>query len=362
MKIAVLIDTWFPAVGGGQINAWEISSRLAQNGQIIEIITRNCGVDNYKGSKYLTIRKLGRLSKPTDDIARLKYLFESLIYLIKNDFDVVLAHAFLPGLVAKIFMIIKGKPAIFIVHGTSIDTNLLKGFKAWLEKFISTQIKYSAQITVSRDFLKVKNVNDKIEYIPNGINPIFFKQPVELKKRVKKQLLFVGRLHPQKNLINLIEAIKILKTESFPVELLIVGDGPQKRQIKELIKKYNLEDFVKLEGPKTPSQLINYYLASTAFILPSIYEGQALTLLEAWACKLPVIVSKTGDNTYLVKEGKNGYFIQNQDDPISISKAIKKALNNNELGKIGQNGFLDVKNYFSWDYSAQQIIKLLKNL
>src|SRR3990172_7619654 len=154
MKIAVLIDTWFPFVGGGQINAWEISKRVAQYGEEVEIITRNCGSDNLQKLKNLKVTKLGKLSKADDDLSRLKYLLQALVYIVRNDFDLVVAHAFLPGLVARLLMVIKKKPAILVVHGTSIGTSLNRGPKALLEKFILTQIKYSAEITVSKDFLK----------------------------------------------------------------------------------------------------------------------------------------------------------------------------------------------------------------
>lgn len=361
MRIAVLIDTWLPFIGGGQINAWEISKRLSQKGQKVEIITRNCGKDNLKDLRNLKVTKLGALSKTGDEIARFSYLWQASAYLKRNNFDLVIAHAFLPGLIAKLFMIIKKKPAILVVHGTSIGTGLNNGPKASLEKFILTKIKYSAEITVSRDFLKIKNVNKIISYIPNGVDPIFFKslQPV---KRTKKSLLFVGRLHPQKNLSSLVAAINLLSQEKFPVKLTIVGDGPQKQPILSQIKHNGLESSIKMEGSQYGSDLAKYYQSNQAFILPSIYEGQALTILEAWASKMPVIVSKTGDNLYLVKEGANGYFIDNQSSPKSIAKAIKKALGNNNLNKLGQNGYEFVKNNFSWDISADKTLKFVKRL
>lgn len=361
MKVAVIIDTWFPFVGGGQINALEISKGLAQKGVKVEIITRNCGKENLNNHKYLKITKLGKLSKAGDDIGRLKYLWQALIYIIRNDFDLILVHAFLPGLVAKMFMIIKKRPAILVVHGTSIGTDLNQGAKTLLENFILTRIRYSAEITVSRDFLKIKNVNKNIVYIPNGVDPIFFKSYLSA-KRESNALLFVGRLHPQKNLINLVDAIRLLALENFPVTLTIVGDGSQKQEILNLIKKYKLENRIKLVGPKYGLKLVKYYHTSSALILPSIYEGQPLTLLEAWASSLPVIVSKTGDCRFLVKNGQNGYFIKNQKNPKDIAEALKRAFKDKNLGKLGQNGYSLIKNNFSWDISTKKTQQLLKKL
>ena len=67
-------------------------------------------------------------------------------------------------------------------------------------------------------------------------------------------------------------------------------------------KDLKLSTNIKLLGELKGKELINKYKSSHAFILPSIYEGQPLTLLEAWAAKLPVIVTNTGDCRYLVKK------------------------------------------------------------
>ncbi|KKR49595.1 MAG: Glycosyl transferase group 1 [Candidatus Curtissbacteria bacterium GW2011_GWA1_40_16] len=361
MRIAVIIDTWFPFVGGGQINAWEISKRLAQRGNQVEIITRNCGRDNLQTLKNLKVTKLGKPSKAGDDVSRLKFLLHALVYISRKDIDVIVAHAFLPGLIARLLILIKKRPAILVVHGTSVGTGLNQGPKAFLEKFILTQIRYSAEITVSRDFLKIKNINNNIVYIPNGVDPLSFRTNSSI-KREKNSLLFVGRLHPQKNLINLIEAIKLLDGENLDVKLTIVGDGPLKQEVADIIKKYKLAEKIKLVGAKDRSELSKFYNSASAFILPSIYEGQALTLLEAWAAKMPVIVTRTGDNTYLVKEGVNGYFIGDKNNPESIAKAIKETLGNKNLNKIGKNGYNLVKENYNWNKSMMATKTLFETL
>ena len=361
MKVAVIIDTWFPFVGGGQINAWEISKNLASRGVKIDIITRNNG--RYKDIKVKNLRviKLGKETSAGNIVSKILFTLKALLFLYKSDYDLVHAHAFLPGIIARLVMVFKGTPAIFTVHGTSLNTSLNGKLSKIIEKFILTQILYGSQITVSRDFLKIKNVNRKIVYIPNGVDQQFIKSSPR-SSRLKNVLLFVGRLHPQKNLTNLVEAIKILNIEKFPVILVIVGDGPQKLEIQNLIKKFKLESNIKLEGSKYSPELLEHYQTASALIMPSIYEGQSLTLLEAWASKLPVIVSKTGDIEYLVKEGVNGYFIKDQRHPSNIADSIKKAFSNKNLNKLGQNGYLLVKNSFSWEKTATATLKVYENV
>ena len=361
MKVAVLIDTWFPFIGGGQVNAWEISRRLAQKGVSIDIIARNNGKDQQAQVKNLTIYKLGPRSAPRNSLSKIIFLTRAFFFILKRDSDLVHAHAFLPGIVAKLLMIFKGVPAVFTVHGTSINTELNNPISRWLEKFILTQIRYSTQITVSRDFLKFKNVNKNVIYIPNGIDIDRFDR-IQIQKAKDSTLIFVGRLHPQKNLETLIQAVAIL-TKDFPdIQLRIIGDGQQKALLKKLIQTLHLKNHVKLLGQKTGFDLIRFYKSSNIFILPSIYEGQPLALLEAWAAKLPVVVSKTGDNQYLVKNGQNGFLIQNPSDHQEIARIITIALKSKNLEKLGTNGYNFVRQNFSWEKSAQEYFKVYETL
>ena len=360
MKVAILIDTWFPFIGGGQINAWEIARRIAKSNIQIDIITRNNGKDNLKYPKNLKVFKLGSKSKPDNSFSKIVFLIRSFFFIKSQDYDLIHAHAFLPGITARLLMVFKGVPAVFTVHGTSINTKLSSPISRWLEKFILTQILYSAQITVSRDFLKIKNINKQVFYIPNGVDIARFDK-VKMSKSGNPTLIFVGRLHPQKNLDTLINALKIVK-ESVPnIRLMIVGEGKLKSELERQVRDLKLKENIRFLGPKTGSELINLYKSSHAFILPSIYEGQPLTLLEAWAAKLPVIVSKTGDCQYLVKNGRNGYFINNQYDFSDIARVIKKAFENKNLERLGLNGYNFVEEGFSWEKSATDTLKVYES-
>ena len=361
MKVAIIIDAWFPFIGGGQINAWEIARRIAKKGIQIDIITRDNGKDNLKKIKNLNIFKLGPKSSPNDNLSRIIFLIKSFLFVSKKDYDVIHCHAFLPGLVAKAINLIKGTQTILTVHGTSINTNLNNIFVRFLERIILTQLSYSALITVSRDFLKIKNINKNIVYIPNGVNVDDFDK-VRTVKTENPTLIFVGRLHPQKNLPKLLQAMDLVRKDLPNIRLFVVGDGPQKAEIVKLIKGLKLGKTVKMFGQITGKELIQLYKVCHLFILPSIYEGQPLTLLEAWAAKLPVITTKTGDCQFLVKDGINGYFVLDSRSPFSIAKTIRKALANAKLPALGENGYRLVKSKFSWDLAADETLKIYKLL
>ena len=360
MKIAVVIDTWFPAIGGGQINAWEISKRLAKKGVQIDIITRNCRKDNLTPVQNLKVYKLGKKTDAGNFLSKIIFIFKSFFFIAGKNYDLVHGHAFLPGITARLIMVFKGIPVLFTVHGFSFNTNLNNVFSRQIEKFILTRILYSAQITVSQDFLSVKNVNNKVFYVSNGVDVKNFDK-IKATKFKNPTLIFVGRLHPQKNLKNLIRAIVLVKESISDVKFLIVGEGFQKGELMNLVQKLHLKNNVKFLGQKTGKDLIRVYKSSHAFILPSIYEGQPLSLLESWASKLTPIVSNTGDCRYLVKNGVNGFVLKNI-DPKGIATGVLVAFKKKNLEKLGLAGYTVVKNELSWERSAEKTLKLYKSL
>lgn len=361
MKVAVIVDTWFPFIGGGQINAWETSKRLAKKGIAVDIITRNNGRDNHHKIKNLNVYKLGAISGPNNVITKIVFIARSYLFIANRNYCLVHAHAFLPGITGKLLFIFKRVPVIFSVHGTSIGTNLNSPIIEYIERIILTKIKYSAQITVSKDFLNIKNLNDKIYYIPNGVDLKSFDK-IKTNKYKNPTLIFVGRLHPQKNLGTLIDAMSQASKLIPDINLLIVGKGQDEKLLKEKVKKLKLQHHIQFAGEVLGNELIKLYKSSHAFILPSIYEGQPISLLEAWAAKLPAIVSKTGDCQYLVKNKINGYFIRNQNDPANITETITEAFKDKNLSAIGNKGYSFVKNHLTWEKSAIETIKVYEKV
>lgn len=352
MRVAVVLDTWLPFIGGGQINAYEISKRLAKGEIYVDIITRNNGKENLQLPRNLKIVKLGK--------SKIVFGARAFFYLIRSNYDIIHAHAFLSGITARLVSVITKTPTIFTVHGTSINTKLNSIFSRCIEKFILTQILYNSEITVSQDFLKFKNINKKVVYIPNGVNCDKFER-IKAKQTKKPTVLFVGRLHPQKNLINIIKAVNNAK-EKIDLEFVIVGNGPQKLQIKQLIKDLKLQKTTIMLNEVTGSNLISLYKSCDVLILSSIYEGQPLTLLEAWAARKPVISTRTGDCQYLIKDGKNGYLINDPLDINEITRVIVKALRNRNLSSLGENGYNLVRKNFSWEKSAQMTQKVYRQV
>jgi 1,2-diacylglycerol 3-alpha-glucosyltransferase len=124
----------------------------------------------------------------------------------------------------------------------------------------------------------------------------------------ERYFLYVGRLSPEKNITGLIEAYVRYRECGGTWSLVIVGDGPQAAQAREMAatKEFSLDIY--FPGLRTTSELPQYYAFAGAFVLPSIREPWGLVVNEAMAAGLPVIVSQLcGCAEDLVLQGENGF-------------------------------------------------------
>lgn len=157
--------------------------------------------------------------------------------------------------------------------------------------------------------------------------------------------LYVGRFSQEKNLLCLLEAFKKLETKDFNWGLIFVGNGPQKEEIENYIKKCSMKN-VYMPGFKQKDEIPQYLAVSDVFILPSISEPWGLVVNEAMAAGLPVLVSKRcGCYPDLINEGVNGFAF----DPFNMEELhglMKKAAEGKyDLAAMGKASLDIIKNY-----------------
>jgi glycosyltransferase involved in cell wall biosynthesis len=364
----MVIDAWYPVFGGAQVHSDYLCKHLIEDyGCSVDLFVRALKSEN--GKKFtkneslhngnLRIFRIGPCGKFFNPFLRIICLFTMTWVLYrnvkKNKYSLIHAHAYLGGIPAKIVGKLTGTPVIFTVHGcNNLDLNK-KGLIPFVEKFVLTKIKYDKIISVSRNFLKYKR---NASVIPNGVDIGKF-DSVAVEKNKKFKIIFVGRLSWPKGLEILINAInKIDKELLADKEFHIIGDGELMDILVDKVKNYDLREFVKLRGKMSGDELIKEYKSSHLFVLPSLTEGQPLTLLEAFASRLPVIVTDVGDNKFFVKND-SGLLILLPGDVNSFAEAITKMLSipKSELSKMGKFNYDLVKTNFTWQVMARNTYK-----
>lgn len=190
-----------------------------------------------------------------------------------------------------------------------------------------------------------------------------FKKNTRKASDKKKRILFVGRLIERKGVSYLIKAMpKIL--ENIQVQLDIIGTGLMFFELKKEVEKLGLGKVVFFRGRVDEKKIKNFYLNCDVFALPAVVdrwgdtEGLGVVLLEAMSFGKPVIASKVGGITDIIRSGVNGLLVpeKNSDD---LAKAIIKILLNQKLRKrLAKNGLLTVKKSFSWNKIIQETVRL----
>jgi len=233
------------------------------------------------------------------------------------------------------------------------------------------------------DLIKYYNaLPAKIKLISLGVNTKIFKPSNKTKAREiiqisgdSKIILYVGRIEWRKGLEIIIRAVNILKSD-LPIknnwQVIIIGgyQGKYKRTIEQqekeriikLTEKLKLSDKVKFINSLPQKKLAFYYNAADVVVVPSYYEPFGLIPLEAMACQVPVVASRTGGLRYSIRHNKTG-FLAPVNRPASFAKRISEILNKPEMAQqFGYNGYNRVQKFFSWSGVAKKMGKLYLSL
>ena len=195
------------------------------------------------------------------------------------------------------------------------------------------------------------NNGTEIVVIPNGVDINRFHSLQKEEKASDKKgvcIGYLGRLSHEKNIINMIKAVKALGLNN--IRLKIAGTGPLYDKIKKME-----DERIKVLGyvEDAPS----FYRSLDIFVLPSKLEAQPIALLEAMASGLPVIATDVGDNKYLVHE--NGIICGTSAK--EIGDAIEEMLRA-DMEKMGKESRRIVEHGYTWDKIAERTLEVYKGV
>jgi glycosyltransferase involved in cell wall biosynthesis len=182
---------------------------------------------------------------------------------------------------------------------------------------------------------------------------------IKSKYKIKNDFFLASlRFLPRKNILTLIHAYSdYLKKNKIGYDLVILGDGNEKMNIKRTIKQLNLENNIHLPGFLQYNQIIEFYASAKVFIHPSLREQWGLVVNEAMASGLPIIISDTsGCAANLVVDGVNG-FIFDPHDSLTLTELMQKFHFNEKLiSEMGEQSRVFIKQW-SINLFARNMLK-----
>ena len=324
MKIAIVSDAIYPYnKGGKEKRIYEISTRLAKRGHAVTVYCMKWweGPDTRidEGVLLKAISPYFPLYAGEKRSIKEAVLFSlHCLKLVKEDFD-ILDVDHMPHFVlfsAKLVALLKRKKLYAIwneVWGVSYWIQYM-GFSgvvaALIEKvaaMLPDKIIAVSEHTARGLKTKLRVPRQRITVIPNGIS-ITELESIALAD-FRSDIIFVGRLLSNKNVDVLIQSIALLKPRYPHIKCIIVGKGPEKNSLLQLVQEQNLLENVEfIEGIEDSRQLYALMKSSRVFAFPSTREGFGIVVLEANGCGLPVITTNHRHNAarHLIREGLNG--------------------------------------------------------
>ena len=308
--------------------------------------------NNYLNLKFLNERVNNSINCFIFCLLKLKVKKKSVLFSMQD-------HPF-----GILLSMIKNIPSIIRIANHPIGS--LKYFNNYfiykIKLFIKLFFYHFANIIICNSKESALYVRNSLIYkkkIFSIYNPISRKKYKEKFKRIKYELVTIGRLEKQKNLEGLIDAIRLTSKKIPMIKLTIVGKGSQKKKLQKLVKKFQLTKHVKFKNFSNPYL---YYKNQGVFILNSFFEGLPNVLLEAMQYKIPIIASKCQSGpTEILLNGKYGSLVK-VNDPKDLSNKIEKVILNYPDAIKKAKIALESLNRFDEEKQSYKYLKIIKSL
>lgn len=400
MKILQVTNFFKPfwEAGGPTRTVYELSKKLVERGHDVTVYTtdglkRRLNVEKNKLVKVDRIRTyyFRNLSRYiAGKVSPIPYY--APIVARKNiiKFDIIHLHELtLLGFICHHYAKKYGIPYVLQGHGSiflkmskrvtlSLNDNISLGRKTlvgrtWNALFerptLHNASKVIALTKIEAEQYKKLDVDEyKIKIIPNAINLYLYEnlpEKGEFKRKYsirdsEKVILYLGRIHKIKGIDLLVKAFAGLVKKLDDIRLVIVGpDDGFMSTLKKHVRDLRIGNRILFTGPLYERDKLAAYIDSDIYVLPSIYETFPNTILEAWACGTPVVVTDRCGIADFVDRA--GYVVEY--DNAQLQAAIFRILNDEGLRKkFGTEGKKLVKEEFSWDKVIGKMETLYKTM
>jgi len=285
--------------------------------------------------------------------------------IFSQKIDIIHCHWWIPGGISGwLASIFTGKALVVTSHGTDI---VLLEKAPFLRRLAGRIYNRCTRISTVSNFLKNRIVEmlgiseKKIDVFPMPFDSAKF-NILDGLVREKGYLVAGGRLNYRKGYDFLIRACSLLKEKGYNFRLDIIGDGPERQKLSNLIEELGLAERVKILGFIPHSETISYYRKAEIFVLPAIKEGFGLVFVEALASGTPVISADSGGVPDIIQDGITGLLVP-PENAEQLAQAIAKLLDHPELAaQMAMAGNQFIATRFSPFAIAEQLAKLYDSI
>lgn len=376
MRIAFFTDVYEPTINGVVASINLYAEQLRKFGHEVTIICPK--YDDEKDGTDPNVIRLRSFTFRRYDEYRVALPFSLFLesHMRNNIYDVIHVHSpFSIGLAGVVYGRRYGVPVVYTAHtnysdyrhyvrgGWVIPKEAIQKIESVFTNRLHATIAPSKKIA---DSLHRHGTGGRIEVLPTGIK---YKNAGGSRSRFKKEFgigrnkvaLYLGRLTKEKNIVFVLEAFAIAKKNGLRgTQLVLVGGGPFADELKEYAKKLGIQGDTVFTGFLTGQSLIDAYRSATIFCHASHSETQGLTLLEACAHGIPLLVCRDDAYEGIARNGYNAAVVD--DDADEYAKQMITFLNkmsDEDRNRFSRNS-KKIAKAFTIDQQALQLIEIYK--
>jgi glycosyltransferase involved in cell wall biosynthesis len=174
--------------------------------------------------------------------------------------------------------------------------------------------------------------------------------------------LYTGRLDPVKRCSDLIRAFSRIAERYPKQELVFSGKGAERDKLERLAENSGYGSRIRFEGWVDRERLTHLYATCSAYVLPSLFEGRPVALLEAMASEKPAVVSDAIGNRDTVRDGETGFVVPRK-EVSAIAEALEKLLSDPAMRRrMGSRARQDIETNYSFNGVASQVETVVSNI
>ena len=382
MRIGIFTDTYPPYINGVSTSIAMLEKALKKKGHQVFIVTVNpeersysfsdhmikipgipIGIYDYRLSNIYPLKAVKKIKEWNLDIihSHTEFGIGTFARVIAHQLDIPLVHTYHTMYEDYVYYVTKG---YFDKSSKKVVEYLTKFYcdKTATELIVPTKKTY--------DLFKEKyGYARSVHIVPTGIDvEKFYREKNNQHKALEIRrslgikddefvILFVGRMGNEKSVDFLIENHKAILKENKKAKLLLVGDGPDIDNLKEITKKNKLEDSVIFAGRVPWENVSLYYQIPDVFTTASKTETQGLTVLEAMAASLPVVALDDDAFREVVTDDYNGFLFK---DKKGYIEAITKIMKSPELQERLSIQARNTVESHSAKFFAEQVLAVYK--
>ena len=374
-----MVFRFAPHSGGAVIVATEIANNLAKLGHEITVLTPDLPQSGQRYQPEMNSKvKVIRVETPSKTNLKvaarrcksnLEKMGKELGKKEKFDFVLTIFHPFhlVPNAAISCAKALEIPSIIKVDDAVYEKSSGLKSIQRKIEKMISTRsLSNASKILVSNKATKeimksyYKIEAEKITIVPNGVDLSFFKS----KNKDPKKIVFSGVMYHHRGLDVLLDAAPNVIEKIPETKIVLLGDGPEMKKLKNLVHKNNLDSNIEFKGWVDRNDIPNHLSDASIGIGPlkrtTVTENALpIKILEYMASSLPIIAKSGTLPDDVLKNNENGYFVENY---FELSEKIIKLLQNPELVEKMSKNSLNMVQKFSWEKIVKSIIDIYDKL